>query len=64
MQILATLPEVFKGDADLLRNVVIKQQMKTTDDLLNLIQGVMSSQETSDDKLQQIKQLILIWDTI
>lgn len=64
VQILATLPEVFKGDADLLRNVVIKQQMQTTDDLLNLIQGVMSSQEPSDDKLQQIKQLILIWDTI
>ena len=62
--ILLALPEVVKNDSELLRNIVIKQKMTKTDDVLDLIQGVITSQESSDIKLDQIKKLIFIWDTI
>lgn len=64
INILASIPEVFKTDADLLRNIIIKQQMSTSDDLLKLVSDVMASTVDNETKIKQIKQLLLIWDTL
>lgn len=63
-QLIANVNELLKSDTELLRNLAIKNQMATLDDALNLIQGVLTSTNDSQEKLAHIKQLILIWETM
>lgn len=61
---LANIQDVFQSDAELLRKIVMKNQMKTLDDVISMINAVTTSTADNMTKLAQIKQLILVWDTI
>ena len=61
---LSNIEETLKSDGELLRNVVMKQQMHSVDDVISMINEVTTSKTDAQTKLTQIKQLIFVWETL